>query len=103
MITQPLLPDIRNSPTYRCTAALQGTAATALAGLYGAMRAMGKAQSELAQQRILCVGAGSAGMGVVSMIAEGEHYGCCIALFLVCVRDLYQHRSGSASCLSATA
>lgn len=59
-----------------CTAAatrvLQGTAATAVAGLYGAMRVLGKPMAALAEQRVLCVGAGSAGMGVCSMIASGE-------------------------------
>lgn len=49
---------------------IQGTAATAVAGLFGAMRVLGKPTEALAQQRVLCVGAGSAGMGVVSMIAR---------------------------------
>lgn len=48
---------------------VQGTAATAVAGLWGAMRALGKPLAALAEQRIVCVGAGSAGMGVVRMIA----------------------------------
>ncbi|KAJ9525209.1 hypothetical protein QJQ45_020740, partial [Haematococcus lacustris] len=50
---------------------IQGTAATALAGLYGALRVMGKSARDLAEQRVVCVGAGSAGMGVVRMIAAG--------------------------------
>lgn len=50
---------------------IQGTAATALAGLYGAMRVLGLSSSDLAKQRVMCVGAGSAGMGVVRMIAAG--------------------------------
>lgn len=50
----------------------QGTAATALAGLVGAMRVLGKPARALCEQRVLCVGAGSAGMGVVRMIAAGE-------------------------------
>ncbi|KAG2435604.1 hypothetical protein HYH02_011895 [Chlamydomonas schloesseri] len=50
---------------------IQGTAATALAGLYGALRVMGLPPAALGQQRIVCVGAGSAGMGVVKMIASG--------------------------------
>jgi malic enzyme len=55
-----------------CTsAAAQGTAAVALAGLYGALRVLGKPQEAIAQQRIVCVGAGSAGMGVVRQIAAG--------------------------------
>jgi len=43
-----------------------------VAGLYGAMRVLGKPMTALAEQRVLCVGAGSAGMGVCSMIASGE-------------------------------
>ncbi|KAG2502128.1 hypothetical protein HYH03_000618 [Edaphochlamys debaryana] len=50
---------------------IQGTAATALAGLYGALRVMGLPPSALAEQRVVCVGAGSAGMGVVKMICAG--------------------------------
>ena len=51
---------------------IQGTAATAVAGLYGALRVLGRPAADLAKQRIVCLGAGSAGMGVVSMIASGE-------------------------------
>ncbi|GIL59677.1 hypothetical protein Vafri_14408 [Volvox africanus] len=50
---------------------IQGTAATALAGLYGALRVLNLPASALKEQRIVCVGAGSAGMGVVRMIAAG--------------------------------
>ncbi|GFR43314.1 hypothetical protein Agub_g4381 [Astrephomene gubernaculifera] len=50
---------------------IQGTAATALAGLYGALRVMNMPPSALTEQRIVCVGAGSAGMGVAKMIAAG--------------------------------
>lgn len=51
---------------------LQGTAATAVAGLYGAMRVLGKPPEAIAEQRVVCVGAGSAGMGVVRMISAGR-------------------------------
>lgn len=37
----------------------------------GAMRVLGKPLAALAEQRVVCVGAGSAGMGVVRMIAAG--------------------------------
>lgn len=47
---------------------IQGTAATAVAGLYGALRVLGRPATELVAQQVVCVGAGSAGMGVVSMI-----------------------------------
>ncbi len=49
----------------------QGTAATALAGLYGALAVQGKPVEAIKDQRVVVVGAGSAGMGVVSMIAAG--------------------------------
>ncbi|KIZ05113.1 hypothetical protein MNEG_2849 [Monoraphidium neglectum] len=49
---------------------IQGTASTAVAGLYGALRALGREPPHLAAQRVVCVGAGSAGMGVVGMIAN---------------------------------
>lgn len=50
---------------------MQGTAATAVAGVYGALRVQGKSNAELAKQRIVLVGAGSAGMGVARMLALG--------------------------------
>ena len=50
---------------------VQGTAATALAGLYGALTVQGKPLEALRDQRICVVGAGSAGMGVTQMIASG--------------------------------
>ncbi len=49
----------------------QGTAAVALAGLYGAMKVSGKPPSAIADQRFVVLGAGSAGMGVVRMLAAG--------------------------------
>ncbi|PSC74934.1 malic enzyme [Micractinium conductrix] len=50
---------------------VQGTAGTAVGGLYGAMAVAGKPPSALADQKFVVLGAGSAGMGVVSMIAQG--------------------------------
>jgi malic enzyme len=49
----------------------QGTAATAVAGVYGALAVQGKSFKELAKQRIVVLGAGSAGMGVSRMLALG--------------------------------
>ena len=49
---------------------IQGTAATALAGMYGAMRVMGKPKSAIKDQTFVVCGAGSAGMGVISMIMK---------------------------------
>lgn len=49
----------------------QGTAATAVAGVYGALAVQGKEFKELTKQRIVLVGAGSAGMGVARMLALG--------------------------------
>jgi len=58
-------------PLLRRPARRQGTAATALAGLYGALAVQGKPVEAIKDQRVVVVGAGSAGMGVVSMIAAG--------------------------------
>jgi hypothetical protein len=54
---------------------IQGTAATAVAGLYGALRVLGRPHSDLAKQRVVCLGAGSAGMGVVGQIKDGARPG----------------------------
>lgn len=50
---------------------VQGTASTALGGLYAAMKAQGLPRAALAEQRVVVVGAGSAGMGVVETVAKG--------------------------------
>lgn len=50
---------------------IQGTAATAVAGLIGAMAVKGLPPSALVLQKIVMVGAGSAGLGVTKMIAQG--------------------------------
>ena len=47
---------------------IQGTAATVLAGLYGAMKAQGLGPEALKDQKILVCGAGSAGSGVILTI-----------------------------------
>ena len=47
---------------------MQGTAATVLAGLYGAMKLQRKPSSALADQKIVLVGAGSAATGVALTI-----------------------------------
>ena len=47
---------------------IQGTAATVLAGLYGAMKAQGLGPEALKDQRILVCGAGSAGSGSSSLL-----------------------------------
>jgi len=56
---------------------IQGTAATVLAGLYGAMKVRGLAPEDLKDQRILVAGAGSAGSGVILTIrnAINRRYG----------------------------
>lgn len=56
---------------------IQGTAATVLAGLYGAMKVQGLAPEDLKNQKILIAGAGSAGSGVVLTIrnAINKRYG----------------------------
>jgi malate dehydrogenase (decarboxylating) len=50
---------------------MQGTACSALAGIYGALSVQGMEPSVIKDQRIVVVGAGSAGMGVTDMIAKG--------------------------------
>lgn len=47
---------------------IQGTGATALAGLMGALRAVGQQPTDLAKQRILILGAGSAGLGIAQVL-----------------------------------
>ncbi|KAG6497882.1 hypothetical protein ZIOFF_045788 [Zingiber officinale] len=46
---------------------IQGTAGVALAGLLGAVRAQGKSLNDFMKQKIVVVGAGSAGIGVLNM------------------------------------
>ena len=63
---------------------IQGTAATVLAGLYGAMKVQGLTPEALRDQRIVVAGAGSAGSGViltirwvsVSTITSIFHHNC---------------------------
>lgn len=50
---------------------MQGTAATAVAGVYGALAVQGKTVDDIIDQKFVVVGAGSAGMGVVSLLALG--------------------------------
>lgn len=49
---------------------IQGTGATALAGLLGALRAKGEDVNSLGDQRILIAGAGSAGLGIAQVLYE---------------------------------
>ncbi|XP_051189666.1 NAD-dependent malic enzyme 59 kDa isoform, mitochondrial [Lolium perenne] len=46
---------------------VQGTAGVALAGLLGAVRAQGRPLTDFTKQKIVVVGAGSAGLGVLNM------------------------------------
>ncbi|VAH04993.1 unnamed protein product [Triticum turgidum subsp. durum] len=46
---------------------VQGTAGVALAGLLGAVRAQGRPLADFTKQKIVVVGAGSAGIGVLNM------------------------------------
>lgn len=54
---------------------IQGTGATTLAGVLGALRAKGEAPTSLGDQRILIAGAGSAGIGVAQVLMQAmiEH------------------------------
>ena len=49
---------------------IQGTGATTLAGVLGALRAKGDAVTSLGDQRILIAGAGSAGIGVAQVLKQ---------------------------------
>ncbi|KMZ74215.1 Malic enzyme [Zostera marina] len=49
---------------------VQGTAGVALAGLFGAVRAQGLPLKEFVNQKIIVVGAGSAGLGVLKMAKQ---------------------------------
>mmetsp|Transcript_14650 Transcript_14650/g.19118 ORF Transcript_14650/g.19118 Transcript_14650/m.19118 type:complete len:622 (+) Transcript_14650:485-2350(+) len=49
---------------------IQGTGATTLAGILGALRAKGEEVSSLGKQRILIAGAGSAGIGVAQVMLQ---------------------------------
>nr|KJB09851.1 hypothetical protein B456_001G170700 [Gossypium raimondii] len=49
---------------------IQGTAGVALAGLLGTVRAQGRTLADFPDQKIVVVGAGSAGLGVLSMAVQ---------------------------------
>ncbi|KAE9605432.1 putative malate dehydrogenase (decarboxylating) [Lupinus albus] len=49
---------------------IQGTAGVALAGLLGTVRAQGRPLSDFVKQKIVVVGAGSAGLGVLKMAIQ---------------------------------
>eukprot|EP00268_Persea_americana_P034635 TRINITY_DN34250_c2_g1_i1.p1 TRINITY_DN34250_c2_g1~~TRINITY_DN34250_c2_g1_i1.p1 ORF type:complete len:610 (-),score=106.80 TRINITY_DN34250_c2_g1_i1:634-2463(-) len=49
---------------------IQGTAGVALAGLLGAVRAQGRPLTDFVKQKIVVVGAGSAGIGVLNMAKQ---------------------------------
>jgi malate dehydrogenase (decarboxylating) len=49
---------------------IQGTAGVALAGVLAALRALGQTSDDIISQRIVFAGAGSAGMGVASMLVQ---------------------------------
>ncbi|KAI8545174.1 hypothetical protein RHMOL_Rhmol07G0021200 [Rhododendron molle] len=51
-------------------AVIQGTAGVALAGLLGTVRTQGRPLADFANQKIVVVGAGSAGLGVLNMAVQ---------------------------------
>jgi malic enzyme len=53
---------------------VQGTGACATAGIMTALRAQGKPLSALKDMRIVCLGAGSAGLGVVNAIRKASQH-----------------------------
>jgi len=50
---------------------IQGTGAVALAGILTALRIQGKPAKEIRNQRIVCLGGGSAGLGVINSLIDG--------------------------------
>ena len=50
---------------------IQGTGGTALAGVMGALRAKGQAVTTLGEERIVILGAGSAGIGIAQVLKLG--------------------------------
>jgi len=68
-VAQPLLDKYRED--HLCfNDDIQGTGATALAGLLGALRAKGEDVNSLGDQRIAVVGAGSAGIGIAQVVYQ---------------------------------
>ena len=68
-VAQPLLDKYRED--HLCfNDDIQGTGATALAGLMSAIRAKGEDVTALGDQRIVIVGAGSAGMGIAHVLYQ---------------------------------
>ena len=68
-VAQPLLDKYRDS--HLCfNDDIQGTGATTLAGILGALRAKGDDIESLGKQRILIAGAGSAGIGIAQVLKE---------------------------------
>lgn len=71
---------------------IQGTGATSLAGLLGAIRAKGEDVTSLGDQRILIAGAGSAGIGIVqvlyqAMLEQGYSEEHAKNAFFICDKD----------------
>ncbi len=72
----PLLARYRN--THRMfNDDIQGTGAVTLAGVLSAVKISG---STLAQTRVLCAGAGSAGLGVCTQLLEVRNRQACVKL-----------------------
>ena len=68
-VALPLLKNYKD--TFLCfNDDIQGTGATALAGVLGAIRAAGGGVGDLPDQRILVAGAGSAGLGVATVLYQ---------------------------------
>lgn len=68
-VAQTLLDKYRNN--HLCfNDDIQGTGATALAGLLGALRAKGQDVETLGDEKILIAGAGSAGIGIAQVLKQ---------------------------------
>lgn len=71
---------------------IQGTACVAVSGIFGALTVQGKPASEITKQRIVLVGAGSAGMGVAHFIRRSA---CACVLCTVLPCEAYSSTSNA--------
>ena len=76
---------------------IQGTGATALAGVLSALRSIGQGVKSLGSQRILIVGAGSAGIGIAqvlhrAMVEQGHSMEEAKNAFFIVDQDGYERK-----------
>lgn len=74
---------------------IQGTACVAVSGIFGALAVLGKPPSDITKQRIVLVGAGSAGMGVAHFIRRSTYWLLKFTAIHVAPMPLYRHKSST--------